>query len=158
MIPPQCYSVIILTTDGWLISSIRAVLLTVAYFVQVYAHLVSGTQPLSRRTTKRRGGAVLFVAHVPAVIFTIAHPLWRDAHLVGTLEVVGLAGGRWAGVVFIRAVLTVWMAVTLPSARYAEPVRLALEFSVVAEAWTYGGCRGSKHTTSRLQWCSPRYQ
>lgn len=97
---------------------------------------------MTRGTSKRRGGAVLLVTHVPAVIIAVTQPAGRDTHFVGTLEVVGSAGDRWARVVFIRCILAVWVAVTLPLVWYAEAVSLALELIVVAQAWTSSGWWG----------------
>lgn len=130
-----------LTADRRLICSIGAVFLTVANLVQIDAYLVSGAQPLSRGTAEGRGGAVLLIAHIPAVILPITHPACWNAHLVGTLEIVRPAGDSWTPVVFIRSILTVRMAVTLPFNWYTETVRLALELVVMAKAWTSSGCR-----------------
>lgn len=130
----------ILTTDGGLISSIGAVFLTIANFVQINAHLVSGAQPLSRGTAEGRGGAVLLVTHISTVILTITQPACWNTHLVGTLEIAGPAGDSWTLVVLIRSILTVWMAVTLPFVWYAQTICLALELVVMAKAWTSSGC------------------
>lgn len=118
----------------------------VAHLVQVNAHLVGGAQPLSRGTAEGRGGTVLFIAHVPTVVFAVAQPARRDAHFVGALEVAGAAGDGRACVVLIGAVLAVRMAVTLPLVWYAETVGLALELVVVAKARTSSGCRSQSRT------------
>ena len=129
------------TANRRLIGSIGAVPLAVAHLVQVDAQQVRGALPLSRGAAEWRGGAVLLITHVPAVVVAVTQPACWDADLVGTLEIVGLAGDRGAGVVFIRRVLAVWMAVTLPLLWDAETIRLALELLIVAEAWTSGGWR-----------------
>lgn len=116
--------------------------MAVAQLVQVDAHHVCGAQPLARRTAKWRCGAVLFIAHVPTVVVAVAQPGRWDALLVGTLEVVRLAGDGRAGVVLVGSIFTVRVAVTLPIAWYAETVALALELIVVAEARTSGGWKG----------------
>lgn len=119
--------------------------MAVAHLVQVDAHRVCGAQPLARRTAKWRCGAVLFIAHVPTVVVAVAQPAQWDALLVGTLEVVRLAGDGRAGVVLVGSIFTVRVAVALPIARYAETVALALELIVVAESRTSGGWKGRRH-------------
>lgn len=119
--------------------------MAVAHFVQVNAQLVGGAQPLVGGTAKWRGGAVLFIAHVPAVVVAVTQPACWDALLVGTLEIVGCAGDGRTGVVFVRSIFTVWMAITFPLVWYAETVVLALELVIVTEAWTSSGWRGRTH-------------
>jgi len=130
-----------LTADGRLVGSVGTVPLAIAHLVQLNAELVGGALPLSRGATKWRGGAVLLITRVPAVVVAVTQPARRDADLVGALEVIGSAGDRWAGVVFVRCILTVCVAVTLPHIGHAETIGLALELVVVAEARTSSGWR-----------------
>lgn len=117
--------------------------MAVAHLVHVNAQLVGGAQPLVGGTAKWRGGAVLFIAHVPAVVVAVTQPACWDALLVGALEIVGSAGDGRTGVVFVRSIFTVRMAITLPLIWYAETVVLALELVIVAEAWTSSGWRST---------------
>lgn len=96
-------------------------------------------------TPERRCGAVLFIAHVPAVVLSVTQPGQWDANLVGTLEKAGLTGDRRARVVFVRSVVTVFPAITLPVAGYAETVSLALKLVTVAEARTSSRWRRRRH-------------
>lgn len=63
-----------LTAEFGLIGTVGAVSLAIAQLVKVDAHLVGGAQPLLRRAAKWRRWAVRFIAHVPAVIVTVADP------------------------------------------------------------------------------------
>ena len=122
------------TAEGRLVGSVGAVPPVVAHRCHGNAHPVGGTQPLVGGASEGRRGAVLLVAHVQAVVVTVAEPSRPDADLVvGALDVAGPAGERRAGVVFVGAILAVGVAVALPRARDAGAVRLALEFVIVAQ-------------------------
>lgn len=131
---------VVLTAEGRLVSSIGAVSLAITHLSLCDAHLVCGTQPLTWWAAEWWCGTVCFIAHIPAVIIPITNPALRHTVSISTLELYRTAGMGWAAIVLIRAVLTVWMAITFPHFRNAKSVDLALELIVMAQTWPTCGC------------------
>lgn len=130
----------VLTAKRRLVGSIRTVSLAIAHLSLGDTHLVCGTQPQTRRAAEWRSGTACLIAHIPAIVITVTNPALGNAVSIGTLEVCGSAGARWAAVVFVRAIFTVRMTVTFPHFWNTESVDLALELIVMAETGSTCGC------------------
>lgn len=81
---------------------------------------------------KRLGRTVLLITHVPAIIVPITDPRVVDAVSIVTEEMRRGAGLRNTAVVFIRALDTVRVPITLPGVRDAGTISLALKLIWVA--------------------------
>lgn len=129
-----------LTTERRLISTIGTVRSVVTHSCKVDTHTVSRALPLPAWTSKRWSGTISFVTHVPAVVVSVTNPAAQHAVSIVTAEKWGWTGARRAGVVFVTAVLTVWVTITLPSRWNTVSIRLALKLTVmVAQSWRPGG-------------------
>lgn len=111
-----------LTAERRLIGTIGAIGCVVTHCGEVDAYTVARALPLPAGTSERWCGTVSFITHVPAVVVPITNPASQHTVSIVTAEECGRAGARWAGVVFVTAILTVWVTITFPGRRDTAPV------------------------------------
>lgn len=111
-----------LTAEGGLVGTIGTVGNVVTHCGEVDAHTVARTLPLPAWTSEGWRGTVSFIAHVPAVVVSVTNPAAQHAVSIIAAEERGRAGARWARVVFVTAVLTVRMTITLPRGWDTTPI------------------------------------
>lgn len=111
-----------LTAEWRLISAVGAVRSVVTHCGEVDANAVAGALPLPAWTPERWRGTVSLIAHVPAIVVSITNPAAQHAVSIITAEECGRAGARRARVVFITAILAVWVTITFPCRWYTAPI------------------------------------
>ncbi len=134
-----------LTAERGFIGAVGTVWRVVAHPAEVNTHTVSRALPLPAGTAERRRATVSLIAAIPTVVITVTHPGTENTVPIITAELRGEARARWARVVFVWAIFTVWVPITFPVWGNTSAVWLALKLTlVVTHAGRPRGWKGQR--------------